>query len=189
MLILGGMVLNGLFSALVGLMQYLSDSEEKLPAIVFWLMGSFSGSTIEKFYFFLMPFLICGILMLGLRWRLNLLALDDKNAMSLGVNVPLLRWVFIGCCGVLISCQVAVSGNIGWVGLVVPHVGRSIVGEDNKVLLPACALIGALFLLAADTAARSISQSEIPISILTSLIGAPLFVLILLKFRKRRFDV
>lgn len=157
MLILGGMVLNGLFTALVGLLQYLSDSEEKLPTIVFWLMGSFSSATIPKFFLFAIPVIVCGALMIGLRWRLNLLSLDEKNALSLGVRVQPLRWVFIVCCGVLISSQVAVSGNIGWVGLVVPHIGRSVAGEDTQVLLPACGLIGAIFLIGADTLARSIS--------------------------------
>lgn len=188
MLILGGMVLNGFFTALVGLLQYLSDSEEKLPAIVFWLMGSFSSATMPKFFLFAIPVIVCGALMIGLRWRLNLLSLDEKNALSLGVRVQPLRWVFIVCCGVLISSQVAVSGNIGWVGLIVPHIGRSVAGEDTQVLLPACGLIGAIFLIGADTLARSISQAEIPISILTSLVGAPLFVLILLRFRKRRLN-
>lgn len=188
MLILGGMVLNGLFTALVGLLQYLSDSEEKLPTIVFWLMGSFSSATIPKFFLFAIPVLVCGSLMISLRWRLNLLSLDDKNARSLGVRVQPLRWVFIICSGVLIASQVATSGNIGWVGLVVPHIGRSVVGDDTQVLLPATGLIGAIFLLLADTLARSISQAEIPISILTSLVGAPLFVLILLRFRKRRLN-
>lgn len=188
MLILGGMVLNGLFTALVGLLQYLSDSEEKLPAIVFWLMGSFSSATIPKFFLFAIPVLVCGSLMISLRWRLNLLSLDDKNARSLGVRVQPLRWVFIVCSGVLIASQVAISGNISWVGLVVPHIGRSVVGDDTQVLLPATGLIGAIFLLLADTFARSISQAEIPISILTSLVGAPLFVLILLRFRKRRLN-
>lgn len=186
MLILGGMVLNGLFTALVGLLQYLSDSEEKLPTIVFWLMGSFSSATIPKFFLFAIPVLVCGSLMISLRWRLNLLSLDDKNARSLGVRVQPLRWVFIICSGVLIASQVATSGNIGWVGLVVPHIGGSVVGDDTQVLLPATGLIGAIFLLLADTLARSISQAEIPISILTSLVGAPLFVLILLRFRERR---
>lgn len=188
MLILGGMVLNGLFTALVGLLQYLSDSEEKLPTIVFWLMGSFSSATIPKFFLFAIPVLVCGSLMISLRWRLNLLSLDDKNARSLGVRVQPLRWVFIICSGVLIASQVAISGNISWVGLVVPHIGRSVVGDDTQVLLPATGLIGAIFLLLADTFARSISQAEIPISILTSLVGAPLFVLILLRFRKRRLN-
>lgn len=185
MLILGGMILNGVFSALVGLMQYLSDSEDKLPLIVFWLMGSFNNATLNKFLVFLGPFVICAGLMIAMRWRLNLLSLDDKNAKSLGVNVGLLRWIFISCCGILISTQVAVSGNVSWVGLIIPHMSRFIVGSDNKVVMPASALIGAIFLVLTDTVARTASQAEIPISILTALVGAPIFAVILIRLRQR----
>ena len=120
MLILTGMILSGLFSALVSLLQYISDTEEKLPSIVFWLMGSFATSNWEKFAFFFAPFLACSSILLGLSWRLNLLSLDEKEAKALGVVAPL-RWLVIFLSGSLVACQVAISGSIGWVGLIIPH--------------------------------------------------------------------
>lgn len=184
MLILTGMILSGLFSALVSLLQYISDTEEKLPSIVFWLMGSFATSNWEKFAFFFAPFLACSSILLGLSWRLNLLSLDEKEAKALGVVAPL-RWLVIFLSGSLVACQVAISGSIGWVGLIIPHLSRMLVGANHQRLLPCTMLVGATYMLLVDNVARSLSDAEIPISILTALIGAPLFGVLVYKLKRR----
>ncbi|WP_373101178.1 MULTISPECIES: FecCD family ABC transporter permease [Pasteurellaceae] len=185
MLILSGMILSGFFAALVSLLQYVSDVEEKLPSIVFWLMGSFATANGEKLLFFFIPCLCCGAVLLGLRWRLNLLSLGEKEARALGVRVMPLRWCVLCCSGVIVACQVAVSGSIGWVGLIIPHISRMLVGANHQILLPCSMLIGAIYLVIIDSFARAVSEAEIPISILTALIGAPLFGVLLYKLRQR----
>lgn len=185
MLILIGMILSGLFSALVSLLQYISDTEEKLPSIVFWLMGSFATSNWEKLLFFFVPFLLCSSILLSLSWRLNLLSLDEKEAKALGVKVTPLRWLVIFLSGSLVACQVAISGSIGWVGLIIPHLSRMLVGANHQRLLPCTMLVGATYMLLVDNVARSLSDAEIPISILTALIGAPLFGVLVYKLKRR----
>ncbi|WP_040975471.1 FecCD family ABC transporter permease [Necropsobacter massiliensis] len=184
MLILTGMMLSGFFSALVSLLQYISDVEEKLPSIVFWLMGSFATANDEKLYFFFLPFICCSAVLLGVRWRLNLLSLGDKEAKALGIKVTPLRWCVLFCSGVIVACQVAVSGSIGWVGLIIPHIGRMLVGANHQSLLPCSMLIGAIYMIVVDCFARAAADAEIPISILTSLIGAPLFGFLLYKLKR-----
>lgn len=185
MLILISMILSGLFSALVSLLQYISDTEEKLPSIVFWLMGSFATSNWEKLLFFFVPFLLCSSILLSLSWRLNLLSLDEKEAKALGVKVTPLRWLVIFLSGSLVACQVAISGSIGWVGLIIPHLSRMLVGANHQRLLPCTMLVGATYMLLVDNVARSLSDAEIPISILTALIGAPLFGVLVYKLKRR----
>ena len=185
MLILAGLIVGGLFSALVSLMQYMSDSEEVLPTIVFWLMGSFATANPEKALLFLLPFVFSASILIGLRWRFNLLSLDKKNAAALGVNVKKMRWIVLSVCGLLVSCQVALSGSIGWVGLIMPHLGCFLVGANHQRLLPAAMLIGGIYMVMVDTLARTLSSAELPISILTAAIGAPVFALMLLKLKKR----
>ena len=172
MLILTGMIISGFFSALVSLLQYLSDTEDKLPSIVFWLMGSFATSNPQK------------LLLLGLRWRMNLLSLGEREARALGVNIRPLRWLVIFCSGMLVASQVAVSGSIGWVGLIIPHLSRMLVGANHQQLLPCTLLMGALYLIIVDTLARTLSTSEIPVSIITSLLGAPLFAVLVYQLRR-----
>ncbi len=184
MLILIGMILSGLFSALVSLLQYVSDTEEKLPSIVFWLMGSFATANTEKWLFFFMPFVCCSTLLLKLSWRLNLLSLEDKEAKALGVKVGRLRWLVIGLSGTLVACQVAISGSIGWVGLIIPHISRMLVGANHQRLLPCTMLVGAIYMLWVDNAARALTDNEIPISILTALIGAPLFGILVYRLKR-----
>ncbi|WP_077423735.1 FecCD family ABC transporter permease [Rodentibacter myodis] len=188
MLILIGMILSGLFSALVSLLQYISDTEEKLPSIVFWLMGSFATANWEKFGFFVIPFSICSLILFKLSWRLNLLSLDDKEVKALGMNVVPLRWLVIFLSGTLVACQVAISGSIGWVGLIIPHISRMLVGANHQRLLPCTMLIGAVYLLMVDNVARSLSDAEIPISILTALLGAPLFSLLVYQLKRGRIN-
>lgn len=178
-LVLAGVVVSGFFGALVSLVQYLADTEDKLPTMVFWLLGSFATANWEKFSLIAGPVVICGLLLLGLRWRINLLSLGDEDARALGVNVEPLRWLALVLVSCIVAAQVAVSGIIGWVGLVVPHMARMLVGPDHRVMMPASLLIGALYLLIIDTIARTATGTEIPLGILTALIGTPVFVLVL----------
>lgn len=184
MLILTGMIISGFFSALVSLLQYLSDTEDKLPSIVFWLMGSFATSNPQKLLMLVVPATLCSVVLLGLRWRMNLLSLGEREARALGVNIRPLRWLVIFCSGMLVASQVAVSGSIGWVGLIIPHLSRMLVGANHQQLLPCTLLMGALYLIIVDTLARTLSTSEIPVSIITSLLGAPLFAVLVYQLRR-----
>ncbi len=178
-LVLAGVVVSGFFGALVSLVQYLADTEDKLPAMVFWLLGSFATANWEKLWLIAGPVVIGSLLLLGLRWRINLLSIGDEDARALGINVEPLRWLILVLVSCIVAAQVAVSGIVGWVGLVVPHMARMLVGPDHRVMMPASLLIGALYLLVIDTIARTATGSEIPLGILTALIGTPVFALVL----------
>lgn len=184
MIILAGILISGFFSAIVSLLQYTSDSEETLPSIVFWLMGSFATASWDKFALFAPAAAAACAMLIVLRWRINLLSLDDKDASSLGVNASALRWCVLALCALAVSCQVAVSGAIGWVGLLIPHLARPIVGSDHRRLVPASFWMGGAFLVAVDSAARTLTSAEIPLGILTAVIGAPLFAFMLWRHRR-----
>lgn len=178
-LVLAGVVVTGFFGALVSLTQYLADTEDKLPAMVFWLLGSFATANWEKLFLIAGPVLTGAILLLGLRWRINLLSIGDEEARALGVNVEPLCWTVLVLVSVIVAAQVAVSGIIGWVGLVVPHMARMLVGADHRVTMPVSLMLGGLYLLVIDTVARTATSTEIPLGILTALIGTPVFALVL----------
>ncbi len=178
-LVLAGVVVTGFFGALVSLVQYLADTEDKLPAMVFWLLGSFATANWEKFGLIAAPIVVCSLLLLGLRWRINLLSIGDEDARALGVNVEPLRWLTLILVSCIVAAQVAVSGIIGWVGLVVPHMARMLVGPDHRMMMPASLIIGALYLLIIDTVARTATATQIPLGILTALLGTPVFALVL----------
>lgn len=181
MVVLSGMVVSSIFQALVSLAKYTADAEEKLPAITYWLMGSMSRATVQSLMLGV-PFIIAGIgILFALRWRLNILSLQEDEAKSLGINIRSLRiLVMIGSTMVTASC-VSMCGQVGWVGLLVPHAARMIYGSDNKKIIPASIVIGATFMIIIDTISRAATAAEIPVSILTALIGAPFFVLLLRK--------
>ncbi|WP_323111687.1 FecCD family ABC transporter permease [Klebsiella quasipneumoniae] len=184
-LILSGIILSGFFAALVSLMQYLADSEETLPNIVFWLLGSFATASWHKVLLMILPMAVAAGVLWKLRWRINLLALEERDARSLGVPVAALRRAVLVCCAVLVAAQVAVSGSIAWMGLVVPHLARLLAGADHRRLLPAAFWLGAALMLVVDDMARTLTQAEIPIGIITALLGAPLFTLLLVQSRRR----
>lgn len=184
-LILSGIILSGFFAALVSLMQYLADTEETLPNIVFWLLGSFATANWHKVLSMALPVAVAAIILLKLRWRINLLALEDKDARGLGVSVVKLRRGVLVCCAVLVAAQVAVSGSIAWVGLVIPHLARLLVGADHRRLLPTAFWLGGAFMVVVDDLARTLTQAEIPIGIITALLGAPLFTLLLIQSQRR----
>ena len=181
MVILAGMVISSLFSALVSLVKYAADPQDVLPVITFWLMGSFSGITRSSLVTG-GPVIAAGILLLFLlRFRLNALSLPEDEAKALGVNLPLVRGLVIAAASAITASVVSICGVIGWVGLLIPHLGRMAFGNDNRRLIPFSALSGGLFMLVTDTIARCATASEIPVSILTAVIGAPVFLLLLRK--------
>ncbi len=181
MLVLSGVVTSAFFSALVSLTKYLADPYEKLPAITFWLMGSLNSASIKNVITAL-PGIICGMVgLLLVRWRINILAMGDEEARSLGIKTESLKAFIILCATIMTASAVSVSGMIGWVGLVIPHIGRMLVGPDHRVLIPACISIGATYLLIIDVLARASVSIEIPLGILTALIGAPFFAYLIRK--------
>ncbi|MCS2147446.1 FecCD family ABC transporter permease [Scandinavium manionii] len=185
MLILSGIILSGFFAALVSLMQYLADTEEVLPNIVFWLLGSFATANWHKVILVAGPVLLAGAVLFALRWRINLLSLDEKDARALGVSVkPLRRGVLVSC-ALLVAAQVAVSGSIAWVGLVIPHLARLLVGADHRRLLPTAFWLGGGFMIVVDDLARTLTNAEIPIGIITALVGAPAFTFLLIYSQRR----
>lgn len=183
-LVLTGIVISSLFQSLISLIKYVADPDSKLPAITFWLMGGISNITANEIYLLLASFIIGIIPILLLRWKLNILAFGDEEAKSLGINVDRMRVILIFCSTLLTASSVAMAGMVGWVGLVIPHVTRLIVGPNYKTLIPSSVIIGASYLLLIDDISRTIFPMEIPLGILTSLIGAPFFLSILLKARK-----
>ncbi|OCG08109.1 ABC transporter permease [Gilliamella sp. wkB178] len=178
-LVLIGLVLSGFFSALVSLMQYLADTEEKLPSIVFWLLGSFATANWNKLIILAIPTIVASYLLIRLSWRINILSLGDNEAKSLGISVLFSRWLILVLCTLIISIQVAVSGCIGWIGLIIPHAARLLVGGNHQRLLPVAFWFGGGFMMIIDDIARLMSTAEIPLGIITALIGAPCFVILL----------
>lgn len=184
-LILIGMVISSLFQAFLSLLKYVADPEDQLPKITYWLMGSFSNVDLDDLPYCIGCFIIGIVPIFLLRWRLNLLSVSDYEAKSMGENINFLRLVTVACATLLTSSAVAMTGGISWIGLVIPHITRMLVGNDTRRLIPTAALIGGIFLLIIDDLARSITVYELPISVLTSLIGAPVFFVILLKNKER----
>ncbi|MGV1793402.1 FecCD family ABC transporter permease [Rhizobium sp. A37_96] len=173
--ILSGMVVGALFAALVSVVQFVADPNTSLPAIVYWLMGSFSTATWARLGLAIPGMAIgLGVIFL-LRYRLNLLALEEQEARSLGVNPDRERWYVFVAIALMTGTSVSIAGIIGWIGLVVPHAARILVGEDHRALIPAAALLGAAYLTFIDTLARTLTAAEIPLGVLTALIGAPVF--------------
>lgn len=186
--VLAGVIIGAFFSALVSLVTYLADPYDTLPSIVFWLMGSLATSTWPTTTVVAVTTLLGMAVVLPLRWRLNILTLSDEEGRGLGVPVSILRWVVLGATALMVAGAVSVSGVVGWIGLVIPHATRLLVGPDHRILIPASALLGGAYLLVIDTAARTITAGEIPLGALTALIGAPVFFLLLHTNRKRLWN-
>ena len=179
MLVLSGVVVSALFSALVSLTTYFADPNDTLPAIVFWLMGSFAGATPERAQLMLPIVALFAAPLLLMRFRINILSLGDEEARrSACASSPTAGWRSAAVTGIT-AASVANSGIVGWVGLVIPHFARALIGPDHRRLLPASALLGAAFMLLIDTMARSLISAEIPLGILTALVGAPVFMVLL----------
>jgi iron complex transport system permease protein len=175
-LVLTGVVIGTLLGSAIALLKYLADPYNKLPAIVFWLLGSLSAIT-PRDLLVAMPLALLGLApMLLLRWRMNLLALPDDEARALGVDTKKLRTLVVVAATLMTAAAVAISGIIGWIGLLVPHAARLMVGPDFGRLLPLAMLIGAAFMLAVDTLCRTMAMIEVPPGVLTALIGTPVFL-------------
>ena len=177
-LILGGILVGTLFQSGTSIVKLVADADDKLPAITFWLMGSFAGITVTDFLIILLPMLIGFALLMSQRWKLNVLSFGEEEARSLGINTGRTRLIVIFAATLLSSCSVAVAGIIGWIGLVVPHLARAIVGPNYRLLLPTTLAVGAVFLLIVDDVARMLYSVEIPIGLLTSILGVPFFIFI-----------
>ena len=180
-LVLSGVAISAFFNALISAIKFVADPDDKLPEIVYWLMGSLASVTMDKLIMILIPIIIGFAILLALRWHMNLLAMGDEEAQSLGLNPSRVRLLIIAGCTLLTSAAVSVSGVIGWIGLVIPHMARMIVGPDNRILIPASLSLGASFLLLIDNISRVVISIEIPIGILTAIIGVPIFLYLLKK--------
>ena len=178
-ILLAGVMVSSLFSAGTSYIKLVADPTNQLPAITYWMMGSLSGATLKDVQGALFPMALGLVPLLLLRWRLNLLTLSDDEAKTAGVSTEKLRLAAILCATLLTASSVSVSGMIGWVGLVIPHLSRRLVGNNCRFLLPAGVLLGAVFLLLVDDLSRNLLSVEIPIGILTAFIGAPFFLFLL----------
>ena len=180
-LVLAGMMISSLFTAAVSFLKLVADPNNTLPVITYWLMGSLA-SIRPKDLAFAAPWIIGGILPIYLlRWKINVLTLGEEEARCIGVNTSAVRLAVVLCATLITSAAVSVSGLIGWVGLVIPHFARMLVGSDYRKMLPASLLLGASFLLVVDNFARLLATSEIPIGILTAFVGAPFFLWLILR--------
>ena len=178
-LVLSGVAISAFFNALISCIKFVADPQDKLPEIIYWLMGSLSSVTIDKLIMITITFVVGIIILLLLRWQMNILAMGDEEAQSLGLNPTRIRLLIIAGCTLLTSAAVSISGIIGWIGLIIPHMARMIVGPDNRILIPASLSLGASFLLLVDNISRAVISIEIPIGILTSVIGVPIFLYLL----------
>ncbi len=184
-LILSGIIISGLFTSLMGILIYIADPYSELPSITYWQLGSFQ-KVLPRTLYLVVPVMAAAIvILLMLRWKINIMSLGETEAQSLGISVRRVRITVIICSTLLTSCAVCISGTIGWVGLVIPHLVRQMVGPDNSKLLPLALVVGAVFMIVVDTIARVLTSADLPISILTGLIGAPFYFLLLLRQRTK----
>lgn len=184
-LVLAGVVLGSLLGACIALVKYLADPYNQLPAMTYWLLGSLASVTLDDVAGTLWP-VLAGLVALWLvRWRVTVLSLGDEEAASLGVSAGRVRALVITAATLITAAVVSISGIIGWIGLVVPHVARMLVGPDFRVLLPVSAVLGAAFLLGVDTLARTVARIEIPLGVLTAFVGTPIFIWLLATARRR----
>ncbi len=185
MVVLAGVITSAFFTSLTSLLKYTADPYDKLPAIVMWLMGSFASSTYTQLMAVFPPVAAAMLLLYLMRFRINILSLGDEEAEAIGVKPDRLRWSMLLAVTVITSAVVSAAGIIGWVGLVVPHIARMLTGPDHRRLVPASILLGGSYLLWIDNAARAATKAEIPVGIITAVIGAPVFAYFLHKTKGR----
>ncbi len=181
LLVLTGMVVSTLFAAFISMIKYVADPYSKLPAITFWLMGGLSSVSMRDVQLLLWPLLLGGSVLWLLRWRLDVLSFGEEEARAMGAETGRLRLIFILAATLLTAASVAVCGMVGWIGLIIPHLARLLVGPNHALLLPASLLMGSTFLLMVDNLARCLFSLEIPLGILTAIVGAPFFLSLLLR--------
>lgn len=186
-LVLAGIIVGGLFSAIISLFKYVADPSNKLPDIVFWLMGSFAKTSLNNISFIAPVTILSMLIIILLRWRINALSMGDEEARLLGIDTKKVRSTLIICSTLLTASAVCIGGIISWVGLIIPHISRMIIGPDHKDMIIASILIGGIYLLIVDTICRTLASTEIPISIVTSIFGAPIFLYLLYKTKNSWF--
>lgn len=187
-LVIGGMVVSYFFQALIWALQYVADPNDTLPAIVFWLMGGLTKVSMADFRWALPLIALPAGLLYAFRWPINILGIGEEEAHTLGVNVTWIRGLVVVCATLMTATAVSISGIIGWVGLVIPHIARMVMGSNFARTMPATLLLGGVYLLIIDNLSRSVAAMEIPVGILTAVMGAPFFVFLLARTRanKRR---
>lgn len=183
-LVLTGVVVGALLGSGVGLVKYLADPYNQLPAMTFWLLGSLAAANVTDLLPLFGPVALGTAVLVALRWRVNVMSLPEEEARSLGVATGPLRIAIVAAATLTTSASVATAGIIGWVGLVVPHLARSLVGPDFARLLPAAAILGGGYLLLIDTLARTAAEVEIPLGILTAVVGTPFFIWLLASMQR-----
>ncbi len=184
-LVLAGVIASSLFNAIGSLLKYTADPQDKLPEITYWLMGSFTSATYQKLLIG-SPLIIVGIVIIYLlRWRLNILALSEDEAKASGIDLKKTRMIFILASTLITASAVSMCGQIGWIGLLIPHCARMLVGSNNRYVVPLSISLGASFMILIDTLSRSLTVIELPLSVLTAIIGAPVFILLLNRSKLR----
>ena len=184
-LVLTGTMIMSLCNAGVTMIKYVADPNDVLQQITFWLMGSLTKTTMDAFAWSVIPMIIGLILIFVFRWQINLLTLDEEEAKSLGINIRKYRLIFIIASTLLSAAAVCLGGLIGWVGLMIPHLARALVGVDYSRLIPASAMLGGGYLILVDDLARSIFSMELPLGVVTSIIGAPFFIYLIIKRKEQ----
>ncbi len=182
-LVLAGTIASSLFNAIGSLLKYTADPQDKLPEITYWLMGSFTSASYKEILIG-SPLILIGIVLIYLlRWRLNILSLSDDEAKASGINIKQTRMLFIVSSTLITASAVSMCGQVGWIGLLIPHCARMLVGSNNRYVIPVSLSLGACFMILIDTLSRTVSIIELPLSILTAIIGAPVFISLLNKTR------
>ena len=180
-LVLSGIIVGSFMDSVLAIIKYSADKQEKLADIIFWIMGSLVGIQADEVAVSTVISIIPFVVLMLMGWRINAISLGPEEAQSLGVNYKINRFVIIACATLLTANCVSISGCIGWIGLVIPHIARAFVGDDSRKALPVAALCGGLFLLIVDTLSRLISVNEVPLSIITGFIGAVIYTIVLIR--------
>lgn len=185
-LVLSGVIVGGFFTSVLGLLKYVADPDTELAEITYWQLGSLARIKVDSLYIITPLILLTGLLIILLRWRINVISLGDKEAQTLGINLRRERGVIIVCATLLTAASICISGTIGWIGLIMPHLARLIVGQDNKKVIPVSALLSAMFLVIVDDIARNLTGAEIPLGIITGFVGTPFFAFVLIRQKAQR---
>jgi len=185
MLVLSGTIVGGFMCSILGVLKFIAEEDTELSSIIYWQMGSVQSVKMNTLLYVAPVFLVGAVILILLSWQLNILSFGENEAKTLGVNLKVLRGVTIVISSMLTASAVSISGTIGWIGLIIPHLGRLCVGSDNTKMIPCAMMMGGLFLLVMDTIARTVTSLEVPLSILTGLIGAPIYAWLLWKQKAR----
>ncbi|MDM8533638.1 iron ABC transporter permease [Clostridiaceae bacterium HSG29] len=184
LLVLGGVIISSIFSSLISFLKFIADPYNELPSIIFWLMGSLANASYREILISAIPMLLGISGLLAVRWKVNVLSMGEREAQTLGINIKVYRWIVIIFSTLATAGAVAVCGIISWIGLVIPHIGRMIVGNDNRYLMPVSIALGGFMLLIIDDFGRILTGGELPLNILTALIGGPFYIYLLKKTKE-----